>query len=493
MVVREKKDFKQDYCRPCFIQDLQLESRCLFSRQNLAVHRPLVTLMRKSITVAIAILMLVTFGDSLGRKKKEEATSPTASAEPDKILYEKGLRDIQKGRYEVARLTLQTLLNTYPDSDYKEKAKLAMADSFFKQGGTSGFIQAEAEYKDFITFFPTSEDSDDAQMKIAMTHYLQMEKPDRDRTQALAAEREFKNLIDQFPDSPLRDEAAQRLREVQEVLAEGDLRVARQYILRRNYRGAFRRVETLVSLYSDFSRQDLALFTLAEASEGRKDFPRAAYFYGKIVSDFPLSPLSDESQKRLEKLNYPIPEVNREALARAQADQEQKEKRSMLGKVAGLFSKKPDVSSARKASRPPLTLSPEVINLQASSAAGSPPPVPPPTGGGEPSADMGVQIVTRPPSPSNPPSSSGVISREEIEKQFERIRLAASRVRPGSKVVFAQDGSGRNTISFWLEDSTGKALCQKSSEYTVEEVGSKSSKDLETLIENLLSKNGGTA
>jgi outer membrane protein assembly factor BamD len=493
MVVREEKDSVQDCCRPCFTHDLQPESRCRFPQLNLMGYNPLAVLLKKSITVAIAILMLVTFGDCLGRKKKEEVLSPTASAEPDKVLYEKGLRDIQKGRYEVARLTLQTLLNTYPDSDYKEKAKLAIADSFFKQGGTSGFIQAEAEYKDFITFFPTSEDSDDAQMKVAMTHYLQMEKPDRDRSQALAAEREFRNLIDQFPDSPLRDEATQRLREVQEVLAEGDLRVARQYILRRNYRGAFRRVETLVSLYPDFSKQDLALFTLAEASEGRKDIPRAAYFYGKIVSDLPLSPLSDESQKRLEKLNYPIPEVNREALARAQADQEQKEKRSMLGKIAGLLSKKPDISSARKASRPPLTLSPEVINLQASSAASSPPPAPPPTAGGEPSAEMGVQIVTRPPSPSNSSSSSTVGAREEIEKQYERIRLAASKVRPGSKVVFAQDGSGRNTISFWLEDSTGKALCQKSGEYTLEEVGSKSSKDLETLIENLLSKNGGTA
>ncbi len=110
-------------------------------------------------------------------KKKPEVPTATGEAEPDKILYEQGIKDIAKGRYEVARLTLQTLLNTYPDSDYKEKAKLAIADSYYKQGGTSGLVQAESEYKDFRTFFPTSDDADDAQMKIALTHYIRWRSP----------------------------------------------------------------------------------------------------------------------------------------------------------------------------------------------------------------------------------------------------------------------------------------------------------------------------
>jgi hypothetical protein len=59
--------------------------------------------------------------------------------------------------------------------------------------------------------------------------------------------------------------------------------------------------------------------------------------------------------------------------------------------------------------------------------------------------------------------------------------------------VFAQVDTGQSTISFWIEDSAGKALSQKSSEYPVEVIGNKSEKDLESLIEDLLSKNGGTA
>ena len=166
----------------------------------------------------------------------------------------------------------------------------------------------------------------------------------------------------------------------------------------------------------------------------------------------------------------------------------------MLGKVSGLFSKKPDVSSARKASRPPLSLSPQVINMQAATQTSQSPPTSPPVQGGEASAEMGVQIVKRSPDPpANAQNASGTASPDNVEKQYERIRIAASKVKPGSRVVFAQVDPGRSIISFWIEDSTGKALSQKSGEYPIEEIGNKSEKDLENLIENLLNKSGGTA
>ena len=84
--------------------------------------------------------------------------------------------------------------------------------------------------------------------EIAMTHYRQMEKPNRDATQARAAEAEFRNFIAQHPESPLLDEARQYLREAQEVLAVGDLGVAKHEFLRKNYKGAFNRAATAIKL-----------------------------------------------------------------------------------------------------------------------------------------------------------------------------------------------------------------------------------------------------
>ena len=343
----------------------------------------------------LILLPLTVGGCFFGGSKRAEVVTPTGEAEPDKILYEKSLKDLEKGRYDVARLTLQALLNTYPDSDYKEKAKLVIADSFFKQGGTSGLIQAEAEYKDFRTFFPTSEDADDAQMRIALTHYNQMEKPDRDATQAKAAERELKAFLEEFPDSPLRDEAAQKLRDTQEVLAEGNLRVANHYMILKRYEASKNRTTQVIEAYPDFSRQDEALWVLGQALEKQKRVPNAGYYYGKIVSDHPLSPLVENARKKLEDLNLPIPEVNPQALARAQADLENKPDSSFMGRVMSLFSKKPNVSSARRSSRPSLELGPERINLDAAQQPASSDTPPTTDATGDVGAEVGVQIINR--------------------------------------------------------------------------------------------------
>src|SRR6266446_4286186 len=146
---------------------------------------------------------------------------PSPLNEPDKVLFEKAMKDLEKSRFTVARLSLQTLINTYPDSEFLPQAKYALAESFYREDTTASQGQAEGEFKDYITFFPTNEPADDAQLKIALTHVRRIETADRDRTQAILAEAELKVMIENYPDSPLLDEAKQKLRGVQEVLADG--------------------------------------------------------------------------------------------------------------------------------------------------------------------------------------------------------------------------------------------------------------------------------
>src|SRR2546425_11846470 len=122
------------------------------------------------------------------KKKVNKSTSVENTAEPDKILYDKAIEDVRRGRHEVGRLNLQTLINTYPDSEYLAKAKLAIADSFYKEGGTANMTQAIQAYKDFGVFFPMLPEAGDAQVQVAMAHYRQTEKPDRGGTQAREAE-----------------------------------------------------------------------------------------------------------------------------------------------------------------------------------------------------------------------------------------------------------------------------------------------------------------
>lgn len=275
--------------------------------------------------------------------KKVAATSPASNMdEPDKVLFERAKRDLDRSRYNVARLTLNTLINTYPDSEYLPQAKYAMAESFYKEGSKSALNQAEAEFKDYITFFPTSDLADDAQLMVAMTHLRQMEKPDRDRTQALYAEAELKTLIEMYPDSPLLDEAKQKLRAVQEVLAEGVYKIANFYYIRKSYPAATDRYKEALIKYPDFSKASDALYYLGESLR-QSNNPESAIYYARVVTEHPLSERVTDAKQRLTEMNMPVPEPSPAALARAQ--QQAERERGLLGKMFGMFSRRPPVST----------------------------------------------------------------------------------------------------------------------------------------------------
>jgi outer membrane assembly lipoprotein YfiO len=148
-----------------------------------------------------AVVLAAGMTSSCGFRKKYENPITQQTQQPDKILFDKAIKDIEKGRYDIARLTLQTLISTYDSSEFLAKAKLAIADSWFREGGAGGLANAEAEYKEFILFYPTMEEAPEAQEKVCMIHYNQMDKADRDPERALRADEECRQLLVQFPNS----------------------------------------------------------------------------------------------------------------------------------------------------------------------------------------------------------------------------------------------------------------------------------------------------
>ena len=88
--------------------------------------------------------------------KKPAADTTAESAEPDKILYERAVTDIKHSKYTEARLSFQTLVNTYPDSEYLAKAKLGVADSYYKEGGTSNLDAGDRRVQKLHRLLPVS-------------------------------------------------------------------------------------------------------------------------------------------------------------------------------------------------------------------------------------------------------------------------------------------------------------------------------------------------
>jgi outer membrane protein assembly factor BamD len=265
-------------------------------------------------------------------KKKPNALDTTQSAEPDKVLYTRAMADIKRGRYTEGRLTLQTLINTYPDSEYLAKAKLGVADSYYKEGGTSNLTQAIDEYKNFIIFFPFLDEAAYAQMQIGMGHYHMMEKSDRDTTQAIEAEQEFQAFLLKYPQSPLVPKAEQYLRDAQEVLADGEYRIARFYYVKADYAASAARLVEITERYPLYSQSDESLWMLGAVYSRAKQVSRneddknhwsdlAARCYDRIVQNYPLSHLAPLAKARLATMGMPVPPADPNALARMQQEQ----------------------------------------------------------------------------------------------------------------------------------------------------------------------------
>jgi outer membrane protein assembly factor BamD len=350
---------------------------------------------QKIAMVALAVLVLTTVSAEAKKEKQPKhkknedlSANPLAnvnSKQPDKVLFDKAMVSLKKGRYDVARLTLQTLLNTYPDSEYRMRAKLAVGDTWFKEGGAAALTQAEAEYKDFITFFPDAPEAAEAQMKVADIYYQQMEKPDRDYTNAQRAEQEYRIMINQFPDSSLVPRAKQKLRDVQEVLAERETGIGLYYQSRENYPAAIARLSTVVDTYPLYSKSDQALIGIGDAYSGEAHrvqiapgLPasvrerlramyqdRAAAAYSKVITRYPMAPHVEDARDRLVAMNRPIPEPTQAAIAESDAEERSRQPLRFTDKTFDIIRHGPSVVEAVHVGEPSLddpkrTLAPDV-------------------------------------------------------------------------------------------------------------------------------------
>src|SRR5262249_1847378 len=249
------------------------QRRKLETPETLKPHSEVLMSLRILVFALAATLAVST---ACTNKKVSNPLAKVDSKQPDKVLFDRGMDAMKHNHFDIARLDMQTLINTYPESEYIARAKLALADSWYAEGGSAGVAQAEQEYSDFITFFPNMPEAAEAQLKIANIHYSQMEKPDRDFTHAMRAEEEFRQVMLQYPDNKkMVEEARKKLLNVQEVIAEREFRVGRFYFLRESYPASIACLKSLTDKYPLYSKADEALYMLGQAYEGEIALVRA--------------------------------------------------------------------------------------------------------------------------------------------------------------------------------------------------------------------------
>jgi outer membrane protein assembly factor BamD len=233
----------------------------------------------------LALLLLVACS---GTKKPDKVTQELLAKSKEE-LFEKGKGLVEKKRYEAGRKYLTFVFETYPNDPLGRDALLLVADSFYKQGGTSGYTEARFRYRDYLNRYPGAPRRDYARYQFALTYDKEIERPDRDQTSTREAIDQYRALIREYPTSGFAGAARERVRVLTDLLAEHEFNVGFFYMRKGAASAALARFTDLEQRFPEYGGRDKLFFYSARVLQklGRRD--EADRYYGRVISEFPDS------------------------------------------------------------------------------------------------------------------------------------------------------------------------------------------------------------
>jgi outer membrane protein assembly factor BamD len=273
-----------------------------------------------------------------------------------------------------------------------------------------------------------------------------MEKADRDTKHAMRAEDECRLVLTQFPNSKFAPEANQKLREIQEVLAQHEFVVGDLYHHKGSFPAAANRLHAVVDAYPLFSRADEALWKLGDSygRMGPRFTDKSAAAYARIVKDYPLSAYADVAKGKLEEMEKPIPQADPVAYARMKYEIENRTKAGMLSRGWNVFSHSPDVTMAAKSGTP------SVDGLRPTTPATVPVIAPTPAAGA--TGDISIQTAgsstaldNNPDARANPPAAAGAAAPAAAGTPAATTPAAATPDKPAADAAAKTDDTTAKT------------------------------------------------
>lgn len=207
--------------------------------------------------------------------------------------------EFDKGeRFEEAIRRYTEVTNKFPYSNLATKAKLAVADVYYKQ---ESYAEAQVSYQMFKELHPTAPESDYVQFRIGMSYFNQLPSTiDRDLAVADDAILNLTDLIKKYPNSTHVAEAVEKRRVAVKMLAEKEDYIADFYFKRSIFDSALKRYEGLYQNYRGLGFDSKVLARIAISAKKIGDDPKAKKFRDILAKEYPDSSELKEVSRELE-------------------------------------------------------------------------------------------------------------------------------------------------------------------------------------------------
>jgi outer membrane protein assembly factor BamD len=232
---------------------------------------------------------------------------PAGTAEADKFLFDKGAAAASDKKWANAREYYRNLVDNYPQSPYRPDAKLALGDTYLGEHSTESLLLGANEFREFLTFYPTNQRADYAQLQLARSYAEQMLAPERDQSSTKEAVKEIEVFLQRYPNSTLMPEARKLEREAKDRLSEANYKVGFYYYRAKWYPGAIDRFKDVLATDPAFSNRDAVYYHLAESLYRTEKKPEALPYYERLLREFEKSQFLVQAQKRVAELKGGTP------------------------------------------------------------------------------------------------------------------------------------------------------------------------------------------
>ncbi|MFC2157472.1 outer membrane protein assembly factor BamD [Acidobacteriota bacterium] len=254
--------------------------------------------MRKTVTLFIMFILLLSVFSCKG--KTVEISPDIASS--DEQLYTQGQVHMKKDP-ERARLYFRQIIDSFPKSFYAQRAKLAIADSYYNKGDESNMIIAASEYREFIALYPYSPSASYAQHQIAMSYFKKTLRAGRDQSKTQQALLEFKKVVTNYPMSNEAKEARENIKACENKLADHVLGIGKHYYKVKAYQASINRLTDILNNYLNYQKMDQVYYFIGDSHFRGKQTEESLPFFTKLITDFPQSKFATKAQKKLEEIN----------------------------------------------------------------------------------------------------------------------------------------------------------------------------------------------
>ena len=227
---------------------------------------------------------------------------PTGDLEADRLLFERGVSELEDRHWRRAREYFVQIRDNYPQSEYRRQARLSIGDTYEGEGTTEAYIQALDEYQDFLLLYPDHPSAAYARYKVGLVHFHQMRRAERDQTETINAVLAFEAFITLYPDHELMPEVRQRMRDARDRLSEHNFVVGHFYYRFKNHAGAINRFRQILDEDPAYTRRDEVYFYLAESLARTNQLVEAIPYFARLLDEFEESEYAEQARTRIAEL-----------------------------------------------------------------------------------------------------------------------------------------------------------------------------------------------